>query len=87
MSVPSATGTMRAARAAAEPPELPPGLREVSQGLVVGGDDVPRANSWVLSLPSSTAPAPARRLQAVASNSGTKSASTREPAVVGIPSV
>lgn len=41
VSLPSAAGSMRAARAAAEPPELPPGLRLGSQGLVVGGDDVP----------------------------------------------
>ena len=87
VSVPRATGIMRAARAAPDPPELPPGLRDVSHGLAVGGEEVPRANSWVLSLPMSTAPASARRVHTVASKVGTKSARACEPAVVGIPLV
>jgi len=36
VSVPVAAGAMRAATAAAEPPEEPPGTRLVSQGLRTG---------------------------------------------------
>ena len=36
VSVPVATGTRRAATAAAEPPDEPPGTREVSHGLWAG---------------------------------------------------
>ena len=36
VSEPSAAGTMRAATAAAEPPDEPPGTRPVSQGFRTG---------------------------------------------------
>src|SRR5687768_5121073 len=87
VSVPSAAGIIRAARAAPDPPELPPGLRCVSQGLTVGGLLGPQANSVLDSLPRSTIPASCRRDQTVASKSGTKSSSTFELAVVGMPFV
>ena len=41
VSVPVAAGSIRAASAAPDPPELPPGLRLVSQGFTVGGLAVP----------------------------------------------
>jgi hypothetical protein len=62
VSVPVAAGVRQAATAAAEPPELPPGTAFVSQGLRTGPKaefsfDEPIANSSMLVLPSSTAPA------------------------------
>jgi hypothetical protein len=53
--VPSATGTIPQATAAAEPLEDPPGVRFTSNGLVVGPDR-PIANSVVTVLPMMTAP-------------------------------
>ena len=55
-------GTCRAATAAALPPELPPGVRARSYGLWHGPNalfslDEPIANSSMLSLPTTTAPA------------------------------
>lgn len=41
VSPPRAAGSIRAASAAAEPPELPPGERSRSQGLRVGEPPVP----------------------------------------------
>ena len=41
VSLPVASGSIRAARAAAEPPEDPPGVRVRSHGLPVGGVEVP----------------------------------------------
>jgi hypothetical protein len=62
VSVPVAAGAMRAATAAAEPPEEPPGTQETSQGFFTGPKnevslDEPMANSSMLSLPSVTMPA------------------------------
>ena len=62
-----------AATAAAEPPLLPPGVRETSHGFFVEPPaefsvDEPIANSSQLSLPSDTAPALASRSTTVASN-------------------
>ena len=62
VSVPVAMGAMRAATAAADPPEEPPGTRRFAQGLRIGPKcevslDEPIANSSMLHLPSSTAPA------------------------------
>ena len=62
VSVPVAAGTRRAATAAAEPPEEPPGTRLGSQGLRTGPKwlvslEEPIANSSMLVLPSTTAPA------------------------------
>ena len=72
VSVPSAAAARSAATAAAEPPEEPPGTRVRSQGLRVGKKaefsvDEPMANSSMLSLPRSTAPASRSRATAVAS--------------------
>src|SRR5687767_874652 len=71
VSDPSATGTMPAETAAAEPPLDPPGTRDVSQGFLTGPKaefsfDEPMANSSQLVLPTMTAPAAFRRSTAVA---------------------
>src|SRR6266704_3402348 len=76
VSEPSATGTIPAATAAAEPPDDPPGTREVSQGFFTGPNaefsfDDPIANSSQLVLPITTAPAAIRRSMTVASYGGT----------------
>src|SRR5574343_557935 len=62
VSVPVAAGARRAATAAAEPPDEPPGTRAVSHGLRTGPKnevsfDEPIANSSILVLPSDTRPA------------------------------
>ena len=62
VSVPVAPGTSPAATAAAEPPEEPPATRPVSQGFRTEPRcpvslDEPIANSSMLVLPTSTAPA------------------------------
>ena len=54
--VPIAAGTMRAATAAAEPDEDPPGVRAGSNGFVVGPGCEP-PSSAVTVLPRTTAPA------------------------------
>ena len=71
MSVPIAQGASRPATAAAEPPDDPPGTRSRSQGLSTGpypefSFEEPIANSSMLVLPSSRAPAPASLRTAVA---------------------
>src|ERR671930_24647 len=71
VSVPRAHGASPAATAAALPPLEPPGTRVRSHGLSTGPKpefsfDEPIANSSWLVLPSSGAPASARRLTAVA---------------------
>ena len=73
VSEPSARVASPAATAAAEPPEEPPGTRARSQGLRVGpkaeaSQELPKANSSMLVLPSGTAPAASMRLTAVAVN-------------------
>ena len=73
VSVPVAAGVRRAATAAAEPPDEPPGTRVLSQGLLtlpmaLFSLDEPMANSSMFSLPSVTAPAAASLLTMVASN-------------------
>ena len=75
VSVPSVPCASRAATAAALPPEEPPGVRERSHGFRQGwyplfSLDEPIANSSMLSLPRSTAPAAASRATAVASYGG-----------------
>jgi hypothetical protein len=75
-SVPWAIGTMPVATATAEPPEEPAGLRARFQGLRVAPNSTftvlaPAANSGVLLLPSTTAPAALSRRTASASASGT----------------
>src|SRR5438105_13746791 len=92
VSVPVAAGAMRAATAAAEPPEEPPGTRAVSHGFRTAPKcevslDEPIANSSILHLPSSTAPACANCSITCASYGLTKLASILEPHVVRIPRV
>ncbi|MNE98017.1 hypothetical protein D3C80_1964640 [compost metagenome] len=80
VSVPVTAGARRAATATALPPDEPPGMRSVSQGLRTGAEaskptgntaefslDEPIANSSQLSLPSVTAPASASLVTTVAS--------------------
>src|SRR5678810_750095 len=90
VSEPSATGTMPAATAVAEPPDEPPETRVVSHGFRTGPNaefsfDDPMANSSQLVLPRMIAPAPSRRRVTVASKGGTKSSRMRDEAVVFIP--
>ncbi len=71
VSEPSAIWTSPDATAAAEPPELPPGTRPVSQGLQVGWKaelsvELPKANSSMFVLPIGVAPASSRRCTHVA---------------------
>ena len=92
VSEPSAPNASPAASAAPEPLEDPPGIRSRSHGFLAAGNRwpgnwIPNANSWVISLPSITAPARCRRVTHVASASGTQSASSAEPPVVRIPRV
>ena len=73
VSVPVAAGMRRAATAAAEPPDEPPGTRLSSHGFFVTCQAEfsvlePIANSSQLSLASVTVPASARRDTTVASN-------------------
>ena len=62
VSVPVAAGAMRAATAAAEPPEEPPGTRPLAHGFLTGPKcelslEEPMANSSMLVLPRTTVPA------------------------------
>ena len=62
MSEPSAAMHSSAATAAAEPPEEPPGMRDVSHGLRViwkaeFSVELPIANSSMFNRPNTTAPA------------------------------
>src|SRR5580704_4143817 len=77
VSDPSAPAVIRAATATALPPDEPPGMRDVSHGLRVGKNalfsvDDPIANSSMLHLPGSTAPAARSRATTVASYGGQK---------------
>src|SRR6185436_1987067 len=76
--VPSATGTIPAATAAAEPLDEPPGVRAGSSGLRVGPGWAP-ANSVVTALPTITAPA--RR----SAHAAAESRPPRQPAKTGLP--
>ena len=80
VSVPVTAGARRAATATALPPDEPPGMRSVAQGLRTGAGASkptgataefslaePMANSSQLSLPSVTAPASASLVTTVAS--------------------
>ncbi len=91
-SVPSASGTMPAARATAAPPLDPPQVRVVSQGFSVAPNTVlkvwePAPNSGVLVFPTVMAPAAFMRETTSASSSGTKSRKSGEPKVVRTPLV
>src|SRR5437588_12676515 len=71
VSDPSATGTIPAATAAADPPEDPPGTRDVSQGFFTGPNaefsfEEPMANSSQFVFPTTTAPACSSRSITVA---------------------
>ena len=73
VSVPVAAGIRRAATAAAEPPDEPPGTRLRSHGFFTGAYaefslPEPIANSSQFSLPSVTAPAVPKCATTVASN-------------------
>src|SRR3569623_1409716 len=97
VSVPVAPGAMRAATAAAEPPEEPPGTRgrlspRRFHGLSTGPKalvmfDEPMANSARLALPSITAPSRHRLAVTVDSYGGTKPFRILLPAVVCTPLV
>ena len=72
VSLPTASGAIRAATHAAEPPLDPPGIRDRSQGLCVGKKaefsfDPPIANSSMFVRPISTASAAFSRAMTVAS--------------------
>ena len=66
---PSASGTMHAATAAAEPLDEPPGVRDSSCGLVVGPADA-MAYSVDTVVPRMTAPADRKRATTAASLAG-----------------
>src|SRR6185369_10394686 len=90
VSVPSAAKISRAATAAAEPPELPPGVRSGAYGFWVVKNaefsvDEPIANSSMLVLPTITAPARSSLATAVASYGGTKPERIFEPQLVSQP--
>src|SRR5262245_16280921 len=92
VSDPSEPTVSPAASAAPEPDDEPPGMWARFHGLRAGskrwpGNWIPKAYSWVMSLPSITQPADCRRVTHVESSVGTQSASTAEPAVVRIPRV
>src|SRR5215475_4589067 len=57
VSEPIATGTIRAATTAPDPPLEPPGTRLRSQGFFDGGVTLPHANSCIRVLPTMMAPA------------------------------
>src|SRR5688572_19412777 len=91
-SVPCASGSIPAATATAEPPEEPAGLNSGFQGLRVAPNNsltvlAPVANSGVLVLASTIAPAALRRRTTSASSAGTLSSNSGEPNVVRMPAV
>src|SRR5947207_11441229 len=92
VSEPSAPGTNPAATAAPAPLDEPPVKWSRFHGLRAGGqgrskDGPPCANSWVASLPSSTAPAWYSFETVVASSVGTRFSQIFEWLVVRIPAV
>src|SRR5580698_6745965 len=91
-SVPSARMPIPAATADAAPPDDPPGVRDVSQGLEVvpcrGFVVTPlQANSEQLVEPSAMAPALRNLATAMASAGATKPRNRCEPLVAGCPSI
>src|SRR5437763_5754444 len=89
VSDPSAAGTMRAATAAAEPPDEPPATQSRFHGLRVGPNaecsvDDPMANSSRFVLATMDQPLARRRATTVASNGERKSGRMRDPHVVGM---
>src|SRR6185436_1579923 len=92
VSVAVAMGATRAATAAAEPPDDPPGTSFRSQGFFTGpyqlvSFDEPMANSSMFVLPSVTMPAAFSFSTTVASYGDTKLSSIREPQLVRTPCV
>src|SRR6185295_15196475 len=92
VSDPRLTGTKPAAIAAPDPDDEPPVKCAVFHGLRAGGqgkskEGPPCANSWVASLPSSTAPASRSFFVVVASSAGMLSRHTFECADVRMPRV
>src|SRR4029453_2763510 len=90
VSEPSATGTIPAATAAAEPPDDPPGTRDVSQGFLTGPNaefsfEEPIANSSQFVLPMITAPASLNLSIAVALYGGWYGPRMRDPQEVCSP--
>src|SRR6185503_13268377 len=88
VSDPSATRTIPAATAAAEPPDEPPGTRSGSIGLRAGpyalfSVEEPIANSSMFDFAMMTAPASRKRRTAVASYGATYVPRIFEPQVVG----
>ena len=85
-SLACASGTRRAATAAAEPPLEPPVERVGSQGLRAGPKSCDSVvgkipNSGVFVVPTITRPVRRKRVTSSASSGATKSRSRREPAV------
>ena len=70
VSVPREARAMPVATEIADPPLEPPGMRVGSWGLRLCGVVTPRANSWVLALPTITAPARRSMATAGASSCG-----------------
>src|SRR5262245_43096482 len=92
VSVPVAADMKRAATAAAEPPDDPPGTQSPFHGLRTGpyqlvSFDEPIANSSMLVLPIVTQPAAASRATTVASYGATKLLRIFEPQLVCTPCV
>src|SRR5215472_6897991 len=92
VSVPSASGASKAATAAEDPPEDPPGTFARFHGLWLGPNpefsvEEPIANSSMLVLPMRTAPASRSRRVTVDSYGGYQPSRIFEPQVVGSPVV
>ncbi len=85
VSVAMAPRLMPVATAMADPPLEPPGLRVLSQGLRLCGVVTPSANSCVWVLPVMMAPAVLSARMLLASLVSTRSTSTGELAVLGMP--
>lgn len=80
---PLAAGSIRAATAAAEPDEEPPGVRPRSKGLVVGPGSVP-PSSAVTVLPRMTAPTARSAHTAALSRRGQLPRQASQPISVGM---
>src|SRR5580692_7764428 len=92
VSEPSASGASKAATAAEEPPDEPPGILLRSHGLRVGpyaefSVEEPIANSSMLVLPNMTMPASLILVVIVASYGGRQPSRIFDPEVVGRPFV
>ena len=85
VSVPSASATMPAATATADPPLDPPAIRVGSCGLCTPGVIMPSASSCVAVLPMITAPAATRASTTSALRSATRSSGRAAPRRVGRP--